>query len=129
MSANAFNVGRVGRLIRMLASDSDGECLAAARALGRALAAQDLSFHDLGDCADRLLAPVIYRRETEPKRQPEPGPADRKTVAQWLLDHGRLSAKERVFVASLLKWRAVLTQKQGAWFEEICDRERARAHG
>jgi hypothetical protein len=136
MSANAFNVGRVGRLIRLLASDRDGEALAACRALGRELAAAGLDFHDLADrieqppAVDRGPATPSGRRTRPGPTEPEPGRADRKAVAQWLLDHAKLSAKELVFVASLVAWRdRLLTEKQSAWFAEIVDRERARAYG
>lgn len=49
---------QTGRLVRMLASDQDGETLAAARALKRQLASAGLTFHDV---ADRLESPgVVY---------------------------------------------------------------------
>ncbi len=43
---------RLDQLIRMLASDQDGEALAAARAIGRTLKADGATFHDLAEAVE-----------------------------------------------------------------------------
>ena len=51
---------RLGQLIRMLASDQDGEALAAARALGRTLKADGATFHDLAEAVEAGRTPAPF---------------------------------------------------------------------
>jgi hypothetical protein len=51
---------KVPSLVRLLASENDGEALGAARALGRVLSNEGMSFHDL---ADRLTHAPPYASE------------------------------------------------------------------
>jgi hypothetical protein len=57
---------RLADLIRLLASDQDGEALAATRALGRLLASRDASFNDLGAAVEKLATGGL--EEAEMKR-------------------------------------------------------------
>ena len=50
---------RLGQLIRMLGSNQDHEALAAVRAIGKTLAGQGLSFHDLADEVEAGRAPAV----------------------------------------------------------------------
>lgn len=47
MPAAALPAPKLQPLIRLLGSDNDNECLAAARGVARVLAAQGLSWHDV----------------------------------------------------------------------------------
>jgi hypothetical protein len=46
---------RLGKLIRLLASDKPGEVSAAAQAIGRTLQSSGRDFHDLADIVERQL--------------------------------------------------------------------------
>ena len=56
-------VPRVTQLLLLLSSDHDGEALNAARALGRTLANNGLSFHDLAGALEPPPPSVSYRNQ------------------------------------------------------------------
>lgn len=62
---------RAGKLVRLLASDRDGEALADCRALGHALREAKLDFHWVADTLEAAWPTMI-------KPKPEPKPADPK---------------------------------------------------
>jgi hypothetical protein len=101
---------RIGQLIRLLASDKDGEVVAAARALGRTLNGVGADFHLLADLIER---PSPAALELPPPRPESAGPAD----AVWLHRHhwSRLNEKERSFVLQMMNWRRAPTERQAAW--------------
>lgn len=114
---------RLGQFIRMLGSDRDGEVIAAARALGRALASVGADFHSLADAIER---------SAETSRQHEvSAPADHRATARWLLTSGAsLSAMERSFVANMANRFGPLSERQEAWLQALYERaasERRRA--
>lgn len=104
---------KLPQLVRLLASDHDGEVVAAARAIGRALDSAGLSFHDL---ADRLS----FHQETKTPHAPKAKAwhpisgvrwADLDSVTQTSALHGlkrhpALTSWERDFVVSVLEIRA-----------------------
>jgi hypothetical protein len=55
---------RLGQLIRLLASDKDGEVLATVYALRRVLSNAGLDLHDL---ADNITTVALAKREAEPR--------------------------------------------------------------
>jgi hypothetical protein len=118
MSALAVVAPRIGQLIRLLASNSDGEVVAAARALGRTLASVGEDFHSLADSIERST-PATHHE------------CDHRSMARWLLDSGaRLSAKEESFVYSMSTRLGSLSERQEAWLRDIFERvssERRRA--
>jgi hypothetical protein len=57
----------VAKLIRLLASDVDGEVLAAVRALGRALKASGGDFHDLASIVEAPSPAPSARRDRLPR--------------------------------------------------------------
>lgn len=61
---------KVPSLVRLLASENDGEALGAARALGRVLSNEGMSFHDL---ADRLIEPPPCASEPPRGARPRSG--------------------------------------------------------
>jgi hypothetical protein len=66
-AAKAIDIGKIGKLMRMLGSDKSGEVLAAVAALGRLLEAADMDFHSLADAvADGLKPSKPARASWEP---------------------------------------------------------------
>jgi hypothetical protein len=101
----------------MLSSDRDGEVVAAARALGRTLAAAGDDFHDL---AARIEGATVRSAA----RRPEPTPhaeEDWRDIVDWLFNErsDRLRERELSFVQSVADWRGYLTEKQEAWLMSI----------
>jgi hypothetical protein len=97
-------VQRIANLILRLSSPFDGEVVAAARALDRALRSTGRDWHEL---VDVLTRPVL---EPPPARPPA-----LYEIAIWLSDCGRLNAWECEFIPSVLsRLRAGmnLTEKQ-----------------
>jgi hypothetical protein len=110
-------VPRISQLIRLLGSDNDGECLGAARAIGRTLASVDLDFHDLALSVESSALAANHR------------PSDHHAMALWILRCGsRLTETERGFVNQMLHWRNEPTERQANWllsiFERVSQRER-----
>jgi hypothetical protein len=65
--AKPIDIGKISKLTRMLGSNKSGEVVAAAAALGRALDAADMDFHDLADAvADGLKPSQPARASWEP---------------------------------------------------------------
>jgi hypothetical protein len=108
---------RIGQLIRLLASDKDGEVVAAARALGRTLNGVGADFHLLADLIER---PSPAALELPAPRPESAGPAD----AAWLHRHywSHLSEKERGFILQMMNWRGAPTERQRQWLRSIVER-------
>jgi hypothetical protein len=113
MSALAVVAPRIGRLIRLLGSDQDGEVVAAVRALGRTLAGAGEDFHSLADAVESSAI------ETRPLRRPE----NWRTSARWLINSGaRLTPKERAFVNQMASWPYEPSERQSQWLEALIER-------
>lgn len=97
---------QLGKLLRMLSSDSDGEVVAAARAIGRVLEAHKLDWHALADA----LCPTAERHDW------------RDLLAYCAANMSRLAPHERAFLRSIARWRGELTDKQRDWLHAIADR-------
>ena len=118
---------KLGRLIRLLDSDNDGEALAAARALRRTLRSTGHDLHDLAatiEAGERVVERLVYRERPAPAA----GIADPAAMILWCLanDDGGLSDKERRFVASLgatLACGGRASEKQAAWLRAIFSRQ------
>jgi hypothetical protein len=101
-----IDAGRIGKLLRMLSSDKDGEVIAAVGALKRTLAAGDLDLHDLADAVEAGLGgqhqqpPADQRRTWGP---PAPSGDDWQSMA-WFCHHHRFELRkdDREFVADCL---------------------------
>lgn len=116
---------RLGQFVRLLASDRDGEVVAAARAIGRMLKGAGVDFHDLAatvetEPAERVVVQwrdrPVPTASTEPKSWPE--------LARWIRDNdkGRLAVHERDFVrdmASRLVLNGQPSEKQAAWLRRL----------
>src|SRR5262245_348634 len=59
-----------GKLLRLLASDKDGEVIAAVAAIKRTLASRSLDFHDLADAIDAGLQQRPIGKANPPSRRP-----------------------------------------------------------
>jgi hypothetical protein len=119
---------KLGKLIRMLSSDKDGEVLAAALAIKRTLAAEGSDIHAL---ADALCRRQLQRKE-EPRRPPPPPPREDRwhdMACECQAHSERLSQREQNFIGDMVGWTAFRepTQKQQAWLLSI--HTRVRRHG
>jgi hypothetical protein len=95
---------KLGKLIPLLASDKDGEVLAAARAIGRTLKSAKSDFHDLV----AALTPAVSQETPSDV-------SDMSVVVQPLNGHPGLTAWETNFIASIARQparRRPLTEKQ-----------------
>ena len=104
---------QLGKLVRLLSSDVDGERLASLAAIDRTLKASHLTWHDVGEAVERHLA-----RPTIPARPPW------QTLAQESLRQGgtyRLKQGERQFLVSMSSWTAEPSERQWTWLEAIAD--------
>jgi hypothetical protein len=63
-AAKAIDIGKIGKLMRVLGSDKSGEVLAAVAALGRVLETAGMDFHTLADAVADGLKPRKPARGT-----------------------------------------------------------------
>ena len=126
--------GKLCKMIRMLASDCDGDVIAAARAIKRTLRSEGLDIHQLAKGIEEPNGGTLTEAVS-----PEPGPAEERhhgaadfanidgtpswhEIALWCQQRNeRLREKEREFVsdmASRTVWRDP-TEKQGKWLKSI----------
>jgi hypothetical protein len=115
---------RLGALIRLLASDKDGECLAAARALGRTLESANSDFHDLAAAIETASAAVpAPAPHATPTRDDDHDDLNWRAVAKQLLANGCLSVREKEFVTHMTRWCGRPTEKQRNWLRALMERE------
>jgi hypothetical protein len=138
---------KLGKLLRLLASDRDGEVVAAAKAIKRTLASADLDIHALADgvetSADKKFseddAQEIYRQAFEDGRrkaeQDQPAAFHSVDEPSWHEiacacrddDNGNLGPRERKFVLDMVRWTVhggEPTPKQAKWLRSIYARMR-----
>jgi len=120
-------------LIRVLASDNDGEALNALRALGRELRSNGCDFHDLADAAGAApriqysVAPCpVCEARTKRDRTPAPEGSHAKDL-KWLLAqrYPFFTAKEAEFLETVQSWKGDLTERQAAWFGKLLAKVRS----
>jgi hypothetical protein len=93
---------KVGKLIRLLASDSDGEVAGAVAALGRTLLAADMSFGDLATAVETGLEKPKPPKKTK-WAPPAPDTDYWESMAWWSHYHrSRLSESDRDYVHEVL---------------------------
>jgi hypothetical protein len=103
----------VGKLIRLLDSDRDGEVLGAARAIRRVLEGAGLDFHDLARAIEVPGPPI---------------PPEWRDMATFCRKHAQsLTERERAFVLSMVKWRGEPSERQIDWLLAIFERVREAA--
>jgi hypothetical protein len=104
----------LGKLIPRLASNHDGEILAAARAIGRALKS---SGHDWHDLAASHRASVTQSPNFDWRR-----------AARFCADHAALlNEREWDFIVTIAQGHKSPTEKQLKWLRDIADRLRSAA--
>ncbi len=118
MSTLAPIADKLGKLVRMLTSDHDGEVVAAARSINRALKSAGLDIH--------VLAAVIEHggmNTTKPN-----APIWHSVACECAAHPERLrSEKERAFIADMVIWtklRGDPTERQAKWLRSIYVRVR-----
>lgn len=118
-------VPRLEKLLLMLSSGSDGETLAAVRAIDRTLRTAGADWHDLTG----LLATPAPRPQTNPPRDDDSNNSSDWRAARAFCEKRSnfLSAREKEFIADLKYWRGELTQKQRAWLTAIYERLQHKA--
>jgi hypothetical protein len=119
----------LGRFVRLLASDRDGEVVAAARALGRALKAHGADFHALAAFIEAPSPAPAPASSGGGFRDPfdDDDPDWETMVAACVRNLGRFTAKEREFLASMEHWRGDPTPKQFDWLVALFKRARRAA--
>jgi hypothetical protein len=113
---------RLGKLLRMLSSDRDGEVLAATAAIKRTLATEGLDIHNL---ADALCQPTP--RADAKAHWPEADSTDWHSVACECEAHGAtLNLREQKFVSDMVAWtwHARPSERQRAWLLIILNKVR-----
>jgi hypothetical protein len=121
---------RIAQLIRLLASDREGEVLAAVRALRRTLASAGADFHDLAQAVENAAvapSPRTDRRSSRPRTSRSRSAACEsigwQASVRWLLDHpARLTPRGREFVEDMAGWAGKPTKRQAAWLLAILER-------
>ena len=116
---------RLGQLIRMLASDQDGEALAAARALSRTLVADGKSLHDLAEVVEAGQTPAPSNpyfdygwEPPEPAHQSPPTWNDLRDFERrdWLSTFVRkLDIPDKAEMAALVRLRSDSLSTIGMW--------------
>lgn len=106
-------------LLLMLSSDRDGEVVAAARAVGRALKSAGADWHDLAG----LLVPGRQTNKAHSRNGNSDEHADWRAMREFCLQSdNQLRPREREFISSIGEWRGDLTEKQSAWLAAIYQR-------
>jgi hypothetical protein len=103
-SRKSVDVDKIAKLLRLLASDKDGEVLATVAALGRTLLASELCFHDLADAAEAGFAkPSPTKNRMSKWSPPAPDLEFWQSMATWCHHHRQhLTAVDRAYVAEVL---------------------------
>jgi hypothetical protein len=134
---------KLGKLIRLLSSDKDGEVVAAVAAIRRTLNSENLTIHDLAEglaTDDRKFtesdAQEIYRRGTADGRREADHDSGFRSVDEPSWNEiareceaasGRLNEREREFVGDMVRSTVrggKPTEKQAKWLRAIYTRVR-----
>ncbi|MEO1102907.1 MAG: hypothetical protein AAFW98_04120 [Pseudomonadota bacterium] len=128
MTALAPIPPKIKQLIPLLASNQDGEVVAAVRAINRTLSQQGLDFHDLAAAA---CVSATAKGPTS-TRASDLDPEEWREVVLFCADRrARLSNREAAFVTSILyrvSQNREPTPKQAKWMFDIYDRLRRAGH-
>lgn len=125
---------KIARIIPLMGSPLDGEALGACRAVGRVLAHSGMTYRDL---AAAIPTTKAHQRPVSMGPVPDYRPSRRKVsvftpaqaahhrrMALWCRNNerGRLSLREREFIANVASWRRELSIGQADWLTDITDR-------
>ena len=118
----------LAKLIRLLASDVDGEALATVRALGRTLKVSGCDFHDLASIVEASsIAPNDRAKADFRSDDDETAPPWRRMVNACTDQLGRFTAREQQFLRTMQHWRGSPTVKQRNWLVALFERGRETA--
>jgi hypothetical protein len=121
----------IGKLLRLLGSDRDGEVLGAVRALRRVLTSNKLDLHDLAHIVE---APPVaspngnghagsgFRNWHDDTVETEVPWRDMVAACMQRLD--RFTDKERKFIRSIEDWRGEPSARQLGWLAALFERVR-----
>ena len=125
MTLPAVILPKLSKLIPMLSTDQDGELVAAARAIGRALQGVGLDFHDLAHAFDtpRIVERVVYRDRPVPTKPADAPPETWGELAQWLKIRSRkLQQHEADFIRDMAAQAWISrepSEKQKNWMRSL----------
>jgi hypothetical protein len=131
-----MNEGKISKLIKMLSSSSDGEVVAAARAILRTLQAEGTDIHELAERVEgRKLSQAemqqIYDKAFKDGKSAAAAasgssPVEVPTFYSMACEiqgkaNGRLSPKEQGFVEDMVRWCALRepSEKQAKWLHAL----------
>jgi hypothetical protein len=117
---------KLGKLLRLLSSDKDGEVLAATAAIKRTLAIEGLDIHSLADALCRPQPRVEARTQRAPHETAD-DTTDWHSVACECEAHGNvLNLREQQFVLDMVTWtrHARPSERQRAWLHIILNKVR-----
>jgi hypothetical protein len=131
-----MNTDKISKLLKMLSSSSDGEVVAAARALLRTLQAEGTDIHELAERVEgRKLShaemKTIYDRAFQDGKNAAVAangfsPVGVPTFYSMACEiqakaNGRLSPKEQDFIEDMVRWCALRepSEKQAKWLHSI----------
>ncbi|MCJ2036390.1 hypothetical protein [Methylobacterium sp. J-068] len=128
---------KVIKILPLMGSLMDGEALNACRAVGRVLQHSGLTYQDLAavipttavtetvDNGHGFEPPPAYRPSRRKVSIFTPAQAaHHRRMALWCRNNerGRLTPREREFIANIASWRRELSIPQADWLVTICDR-------
>lgn len=127
---------KVARIMPLMGSSMDGEALGACRAVGRVLDHSGLTYRDLAAAIPtreaapglgdgRVQSPPAYRPSRREVSVFTPAQsAHHRRMALWVRNNerGRLTPREREFIANIASWRRELSITQADWLTDITDR-------
>lgn len=98
----------LGKLIRRLGSDHDGEIVATVYAIRRKLELEGRDLHDLANQITARMGPPV---------------TDWRAMTRYCAERqDQLTMRELNFIISIARWRCPLTNKQSQWLTAIYER-------
>jgi hypothetical protein len=137
MSALAPIADKLGKLLRMLSSDRDGEVVAAVHAIRRTLDSEKLTIHDLADglaggakFTERDAEEIYRRGKADGLREADRDsgfrsveePTWNEIARECEATSGRLNEREQKFINDMVRWtvrNGQPTEKQANWLRAI----------
>jgi hypothetical protein len=119
MNASFVDIApKIARLLRLLASDKDGEVVATVAALRRVLDSAHLDLHDLA-----VIVEFCARREAPPIAPTIADDLDvREMIRRCYERTDLLTKRELAFICSMARWRGQPTERQMVWLSALHQR-------
>ena len=125
---------KVVRILPLMGLPIDGEALGACRAVGRVLEHSGLTYRDLAQaiptkqsCDQPISMGPVPAYQPSRRKVSAFTPAQaahHRRMALWCRNNerGRLTPREREFIANIASWRRELSVGQADWLTDITDR-------